>query len=670
MPQDVLADRVSTLAGPILVTGAGGFIGAHLYSTLLKSRKDVYGTRSAADQWRLKAFGITEIIQVELTNIQNLENVLDRLKPQTIFNLAAYGAYSYQQIANTTYTLNLEVVDSLAQWCIGNSSLLIQAGSSSEYGTNCSAPLESEIARPNSRYAVSKLAATNLLEFMSESRGLRAAVARLYSVYGPLEDPNRLIPTLIRRGLEGELPEFSPREITRDFLYIDDAVEGLIAIAGYLSVNQKFEIFNLSSGVATEMIDVAEVAKSFFSIETSAVFVHDLRSWDLKNWFGNSDKANKFINWKSSTKFSDGFIRTALWYLYGDNRQLLNQDLSNSRRDVSSQESSDLDPKKISDNRLSIIIACYRDELAITEMHKRLTAVLFKTGIHYEVIFVNDCSPDNTAEVIRLISGTDDHVIGINHARNFGSQAAFLSGMTMATGNACILMDGDLQDPPEVIASFIEKWQEGYEVVYGVRTARDASILMQFAYKAFYRLLSSVSSFHVPRDAGDFSLISRPVMNAMLAFGERDAFLRTSRAYVGYRQCGVDYVRPMRTYGASTNDIFKNIGWAIKGVISVSKKPLTYLSISGLALSVLAFFGLVLQLLLKIFVPSSAPPGAVTIILISAFFGSINLLGISVVGEYVGRILEEVRGRPRFISRSLIQNGIEVLSQRIDSNSW
>ena len=302
-------------------------------------------------------------------------------------------------------------------------------------------------------------------------------------------------------------------------------------------------------------------------------------------------------------------------------------------------------------------------------MHKRLTTVLSKTGIDYEVIFVNDCSPDNTAEVIRLISGTDQHVIGINHARNFGSQAAFLSGMTMATGNACILMDGDLQDPPEVIASFIEKWQEGYEVVYGVRTVRDASILMQFAYKAFYRLLSSVSSFHVPRDAGDFSLISRPVMNAMLAFGERDAFLRTSRAYVGHRQCGVEYVRPKRPYGASTNNIAKNIGWAIKGVISVSKKPLTYLSISGLVLSVLAFLGLVLQLVLKLFVPSSAPPGAVTIILISAFFGSINLLGISVVGEYVGRILEEVRGRPRFISRSLSRNGKEVMSQRIDGIS-
>ena len=669
MSQGALASRISTLPGPILITGSGGFIGSHLYSTLLKSRKDVYGTASSVDQWRLKALDITEMIQVDLTNIQSFKYVLDRLKPKTVFNLAAYGAYSYQQIVDTTYKINLEVVDSLAQWCIGNSALLIQAGSSSEYGTNCSAPLESDIPRPNSRYAVSKLAATNLLEFLSESQGLRTAVARLYSVYGPLEDPTRLIPTLIRSGLRGELPEFSPREITRDFLYVDDAVEGLISIAGYLNVVQKFEIFNLSSGVATKMIDVAEVAISYFSIKTSAVFVDDLRSWDLKNWFGNSDKASTLANWNSSTKFSDGFNRAVHWYMQDNNRQLLSQEFSNLGRYVSLKDSADLYLTRNSDNRLSIIIACYRDELAITEMHNRLTSVLSKAGVNYEIIFVNDCSPDNTAEVIRLISGSDQHVIGINHARNFGSQAAFLSGMTIATGDACILMDGDLQDPPEVIASFIDKWREGYDVVYGVRIVREASILMQFAYKAFYRLLSSVSSFHVPRDAGDFSLISRPVMNAMLAFGERDAFLRTSRAYVGHRQCGVEYVRPKRPYGASTNNIAKNIGWAIKGVISVSKKPLTYLSISGLVLSVLAFLGLVLQLVLKLFVPSSAPPGAVTIILISAFFGSINLLGISVVGEYVGRILEEVRGRPRFISRSLSRNGKEVMSQRIDGIS-
>jgi len=202
-----------------------------------------------------------------------------------------------------------------------------------------------------------------------------------------------------------------------------------------------------------------------------------------------------------------------------------------------------------------------------------------------------------------------------------------------------------------------------------VRVVREASLFMQFAYKAFYRLLSSVSPFYVPRDAGDFSLISRSVMDSMLAFSERDVFLRTSRAYVGHRQCGVDYVRPRRPYGVSTNNMFKNIGWAIKGVMSVSKKPLTYMSLAGLGLSMLTSLALITQLLVKVFFPESAPPGVVTTILITMFFGSVNLLGISIVGEYVGRILEEVRGRPRYIARSITKNGDELLSQRIDGIS-
>ena len=300
-------------------------------------------------------------------------------------------------------------------------------------------------------------------------------------------------------------------------------------------------------------------------------------------------------------------------------------------------------------------------------MHNRLTKVLTKLGVDYEIIFVNDCSPDNSLNAIREISATDAKTIGINHARNFGSQAAFLSGMTLATGDACVLMDGDLQDPPEIILEFVKKWRDGFDVVYGVRVDREASWLMRIAYKLFYRVFAAVSPFRVPRDAGDFSLIDRVVMNSMLAFPEQDVFLRTSRAYSGHKQCGVDYVRPERPYGVSTNNFFKNVAWAVKGVLSVSKKPLTYMSLCGIGLFLLASIALLVQLLVKVIAPNSAPPGAITIILVSMFFGSINLLGISIVGEYVGRILEEVRGRPRFIVSSLISGGVEHPSNRIDS---
>ncbi len=649
------ADALS-LPGPILVTGAAGFVGSHLYKFLFELRGDVFGTARMGGSWRLNALGPLSPVKIDLTDKVQLLATLDRIKPKVVFNLAAYGAYSHQNQVELTYEVNIGVVETLSEWCAKHGSILIQAGSSSEYGTNCAAPLETDSASPNSRYAVSKLAATNLLSHLSASTELSAAVVRLYSIYGPLEDPTRLVPTLIRKGLARELPDFASQEVTRDFVFVDDAIEAFVKVATYLHKHQQFEIFNVASGVATSMAEVATTAKLIFKVDKVPSFRSNFRKWDLSNWFGNAEKIKSVVGWTHSVNFSDGLTTTANWYKAKELENLLDPILST--------KSQDKGLKKI-----SIIIACYRDELAIPDMHERLSKALSRLDITYEVLFVNDCSPDNSLEVIRKISGEDSRTLGINHARNFGSQAAFLSGMTAATGDACVLMDGDLQDPPEVIPELVKKWKEGFDVVYGVRVTREASLPMRIAYKLFYRVLSAVSPFEVPRDAGDFSLIDRSVMNAMLAFPERDIFLRTSRAYSGHKQCGVDYIRPGRPYGVSTNNFIKNLGWAVKGVLSVSRKPLTYMSIAGVSLFALTVTAWVVQLLVKLIAPDSAPAGAVTAILISMFFGSINLLGISIVGEYVGRILEEVRGRPRFIIKSSIKNGFEQVSPSVDTSS-
>jgi len=654
MNQSDFSADVLSLPGPILVTGAGGFVGSHLLKNLIEIRDDVFGTTRTSDSWRLKALGISSSIEINLTDKVRLRALLENIQPKVVFNLVAYGAYSNQNVIGLTYEVNIGVVETLSEWCASNNSILIQAGSSSEYGTNCAAPLETDCCLPNSRYAVSKLAATNLLAHLSDSTGLVSAVIRLYSIYGPLEDPTRLVPTLIRNGLNLELPEFASQEITRDFVYVDEAVRAFVKVGVHLSKNQMFEIFNVATGVPTSMAEVANSAKSLFGIGRAPIFRDNFRKWDLSNWFGNAGKIKSVVGWTYSVQFIDGLKRTVDWYKEKELENLLDPSFVTKSGDEGLR-------------KISIVIACYRDEPAIPEMHNRLTKVLTKLDVNYEIIFVNDCSPDNSLDVIRKISATDAKTIGINHARNFGSQSAFLSGMTLATGDACVLMDGDLQDPPEIISEFVKKWRDGFDVVYGVRVDREASWLMRVAYKLFYRVLSAVSPFHVPRDAGDFSLIDRVVMNSMMAFPERDIFLRTSRAYSGHKQCGVDYVRPERPYGASTNNFFKNVGWAVKGVLSVSKKPLTYMSLCGIGLFFIASTALVVQLLVKVFAPNSAPPGAVTTILVSMFFGSINLFGISIVGEYVGRVLEEVRGRPRFIVSSLISGGVEHPSSRIDS---
>jgi dolichol-phosphate mannosyltransferase len=259
--------------------------------------------------------------------------------------------------------------------------------------------------------------------------------------------------------------------------------------------------------------------------------------------------------------------------------------------------------------------------------------------------------------VIRTLSLNDRHVRGISHSRNFGSQSAFRSGMLVASKNSCVLLDGDLQDPPELIEKFVTLWREGFDVVYGRRVKREAPLLMQFAYKAFYRVFDAFSYVPIPRDAGDFSLLDRRVIDAMLQFPERDLFLRGVRAYAGFRQTGVDYVRPERQFGVTTNNLAKNLGWAKKGILSFSYVPLNVLSVCGTLLFALSLILMVTQVAWRLLAPAAAPRGITTLLLAILFFGSINLFAIGLAGEYIGRIFEEVKRRPHFIRRSMIRDG-------------
>ena len=308
--------------------------------------------------------------------------------------------------------------------------------------------------------------------------------------------------------------------------------------------------------------------------------------------------------------------------------------------------------------KISCIITCYKDEQAIPIMYERIVSTFNKIEAEYEIIFVNDSSPDRSLEAILELSAKDSNVIGINHRRNFGSQSAFLSGMKVSTGDAVVLMDGDLQDPPELIEEFFKKWQEGNNVVYGVRNKREVSFITQFLYKSFYKIFNKVASFKVPVDAGDFSLIDRESVNEILNFKEFDIFLRAIRAYIGGKQIGVPYFRPERMFGKSTNNFLKNIGWATKGILSVSRVPLTLVSFTG---AVLFFIGLIISIVfLFLFSLGRVEIGSEIIILaiiLNISIGLISLVSIAAIGEYVGRILEETKHRPRYLVASYIKNG-------------
>ena len=208
-----------------------------------------------------------------------------------------------------------------------------------------------------------------------------------------------------------------------------------------------------------------------------------------------------------------------------------------------------------------------------------------------------------------------------------------------------------------MIEQFVTRWREGYDVVYGRRVKREATLFMQVAYKAFYRVFDYFSYVRIPHDAGDFALMDKRVVRAILQFPERDLFLRGVRAFAGFKQTGVDYVRPERMFGVTTNSLLKNIDWAKKGILSFSNTPLNIMSFAGLSLVALSVVVGLGQVFGRIFFPAYVPPGITTTLLLILFFGSLNFFGISVLGEYLAKVFEEVKQRPHFIRRSVIRDG-------------
>jgi polyisoprenyl-phosphate glycosyltransferase len=637
-------DWVKALRGPILVLGAGGFVGANLLRMLLQHREDVYGVVRLLPAWRLEGIESRHILEVDLTDLAATRNMIGKLNPATLFDCIAYGAYSfetdYNLIYRTNFTSLVQLVELLAQT---NFTALVHAGSSSEYGLKSAAPSEDESLQPNSHYAVSKAAASDYITFAGKVRRLPVANLRLYSVYGPYEDVSRLIPNLVAKGMKGEFPPFVDPKTSRDFVYVDDVCAAFIMTAAKLTPDLYGESFNIGTGQKTTIAELAEVARQTFAIKGEPAF-GDMagRAWDLPDWYAAPGKAENLIGWTSQTSLSEGLDRTAAWLR------------SIEGADFAALTKRNAKPRRRS---LSAIIACYMDAQAIPIMYRRLTDTLQKLDIDYEIIFVNDGSPDDCAGQILELSKSDPRVLGISHSRNFGSQMAFRSGMEMSVMQGCVLLDGDLQDPPELIEQFLGKWIEGADVVYGRRVARDMPPMWGFLYKAFYRIFAKFSYVKIPHDAGDFSLIDRRVVGWLLQCPERDLFLRGLRAYVGFRQTGVDYFRPKRMFGESTNNLLKNLEWAKRGIFSFSNTPLKLLTVGGvLLLAASLVLGIALTIL-RFWLPSMVPRGLTTVLLFSLFFGAINLFAIGLVGEYVAKIMEEVKGRPRLIRAGLIRNG-------------
>lgn len=307
--------------------------------------------------------------------------------------------------------------------------------------------------------------------------------------------------------------------------------------------------------------------------------------------------------------------------------------------------------------KISAVPIAYRDEGNIKELYIRLTKVLKKITPNYEIIYVNDASPDNSEKILRELASKDKRLTVVIHSRNFGAQNAFTSGMMQAIGDAVVIMDGDLQDPPELIEEFVKKWLDGNDVVYGSRRKREKSMgsFLELAYHWFYVIFNKLSYIQVPLDAGDFSLMDRKVVDYVNSLPEKDRFIRGLRAWVGFKQVGVNYFRPERFSGPSTNSFLKNLKWVRKAIFSFSYAPLEWVFNIALLSVIASFFAIVFYISLYFFIPDT-PKGFVTLLVAFLFIGSIQLVVLSIISEYLRRIFEEVKSRPIYITKEIVND--------------
>lgn len=309
--------------------------------------------------------------------------------------------------------------------------------------------------------------------------------------------------------------------------------------------------------------------------------------------------------------------------------------------------------------KISIIPISYADEGNIVELYTRITKVMKKHAPNYEIIYVNDNSPDKSQEILEKLAKKDKKLTVIKHSRNFGAHAAFTTGMKQALGDAVIIIEGDVQDPPELLPKFIEKWLEGYDVVYGVRTKREPSFgkFWSFAYHMFYVLYTNLSYVKMPLDAGEFSLMDRKVVDVMNSMPETDRYIRGLRAWVGFKQIGVPFVRLERFSGkgVAANSLRKKLYWVRKAIFNFSFAPLDWVFNLTMFTSFLSAFGIVFNLVYYYLVPGT-PRGFLTLLTSVLFIGSVQLVALSIVCDYLRRIFEEVKRRPVSVTESIIND--------------
>lgn len=299
--------------------------------------------------------------------------------------------------------------------------------------------------------------------------------------------------------------------------------------------------------------------------------------------------------------------------------------------------------------KISAIIPSYNEQENVGLMYERMSKVLSKISDDYEIIYVNDCSRDETLLRIKALAEKDNHVKYVSFSRNFGHQIAVSAGLDVCQGDAVVIIDGDLQDPPELIEQMYERYKEGYKVVYARRTSRDGETwFKKFTAKMFYRILASMTSIDIPVDVGDFRLIDKVIVQHLRNMPEKSKYIRGQISWIGYKQTFVDYHRDARIYGRTNYPLKKMLRFALDGITAFSDKPLKIASGLGIFSAIVSLLALVYALVSH-FCFNNTITGWTSLILSVLFIGGVQLITIGIIGEYIARINNDVRNRPLYI---------------------
>jgi len=460
------------------------------------------------------------------------------------------------------------------------------------------------------------------MEQLIQASASNYLIFRLPQVLGLTDSEHGLVNDLVKAITLGERFELW-RDASRNFIDLDDVYSIVHALLGGKTYSNR--VINIASPCATPVPELVNVLEGYFGKT------------------GNSELVARGCGYPVDTSAINDVIRQ-LGIDFGADY------LSKA---VNKYHAHCLKPTPL----LSVIVPTYNQALGIDEFYRRTKAVLMclQPRFNHELIFVNDFSIDDTYLKLKALAAADSNLKIVNFSRNFGNQIAITAGMKYCRGDIAVIIDDDLQDPPEIILDFLAKWYEGYKVVYGVRPKRQGiNPLFKFFAKCYYKVIAALSDIKIPLDTGDFRLIDRVVIDQLLVMKEENRYYRGMVAWVGFRQTGYIYERDRRYAGVSNFSFKKYINFALSGLTSFTDKPLYFSSLLGFIITAMAFFLATYLVINKILNPGISIQGWTSLMTIVMFFGGLQLFSIGILGLYISKIYREVKQRPLFVVQDLI----------------